>query len=56
MLELAKGIKGLNRVKARDPQGLCLELFQTDVIGASLKGSLLNMLNNIIHEPSSQNL
>ena len=50
MLELEKGIKGLNRGKACDPEGLCLELFQTDVIGASLKESLLTMLNNIKHE------
>ena len=36
--------------KARDPEGLCAELFQNEVIGESLKISLLIMLNEIKEE------
>ena len=43
MLELEKGIKDLNKGKACDPSGWCAELFQTNVMGASLKESLLTM-------------
>ena len=47
MEELEKGLKDLNRGKARDPHNLCAELFQIKVIGADLKLSLLQMLNEI---------
>ena len=53
MLELTKAVKDLNKGKARDPGGLCSELFQTDVMGASLKESLLQMLNSIKYEGSN---
>ena len=44
------GIRDLNKGRACDPGGLCSELFQTNVIGASLKVSILNMSNNIKYE------
>ena len=50
MQELEKGLKDLNKGRARDPAGLCSELFQTNVMGASPKVSLLTMLNTIKHE------
>ena len=50
MQELETGLKNLNKGKARDPSGLCSELFQSNVMGASLKISLLQMLNNIKNE------
>ena len=50
MQELETGLKNLNKGKARDPSGLCSELFQSNVMGASLKISFLQMLNNIKNE------
>ena len=47
MPELEKTIKDLNTGKARDPKGLCAELFKLNVMGANLKLCLLTMLNNI---------
>ena len=54
MDELTKGLKDLNKGKARDPGGLCSEIFQPNVIGASMKESLLTMLNSIKEEGLSQ--
>ena len=45
--ELENALNNLNRGKARDPHNLCAELFQLKVIGADLKLSLLQMLNEI---------
>ena len=50
MEELEKGLSNLNKGKARDPQGLCAELFQIKVMGANLKLSLLQLLNEIKEE------
>ena len=46
----AQAIKDPNTGKARDPSGLCAELFKLNVMGANLKLSLLTMLNNIKQE------
>ena len=45
--ELERGLDDLNQGKARDPEGLCAELFQNQVIGKALKNSLLLLLNKI---------
>ena len=45
--ELEKGLSDLNKGKARDPQGLCAEIFQIKVMGQNLKESLLHLLNTI---------
>ena len=50
MEELDQGLKDLNRGRARDPQGLCAEIFKSNVMGVSMKISLLEMLNNIKEE------
>ena len=50
MEELEQGIKDMNKGKARDPRGLCFELFQLNVMGADLKLSLLKMINCIKEE------
>ena len=47
MSELERGLDDLNQGKARDPEGLCAELFQNQVIGKDLKNSLLLLLNKI---------
>ena len=54
--ELEQGIKDMNKGRARDPQGLCAELFQLNVMGASLKSSLLEMLNCIKEEGTIPNI
>ena len=48
--ELEQSLNDLNQGRARDPEGLCAELFQNKVIGDSLKDSLLIMLNQIKQE------
>ena len=50
MKELNKALGDLNKGRARDPEGLCAELFQPSVIGDGLKDSLLIMLNKIKQE------
>ena len=50
MIELDKAIKDLNTGRARDPSGLCAELFKINVMGANLKKSLLIILNSIKEE------
>ena len=50
MEELEQGIQDMNKGKARDPRGLCSELFQLNVMGADLKLSLLKMVNCIKEE------
>ena len=50
MEELEKSISALNKGKARDPHGLCAEIFQIKVLGANLKESLLVLLNKIKEE------
>ena len=50
MDELQKGLSALNKGKARDPNGLCAELFQIKVLGSNLKESLLDLLNTIKEE------
>ena len=50
MKELNKALGDLNKGRARDPEGLCAELFQPSVIGDGLKDSLLIMLNKIKRE------
>ena len=50
LTELEKALNDLNQGRARDPEGLCAELFQNKVIGESLKESLLIMLNEIKQE------
>ena len=50
MNELETVIKNMNKGRARDPRGLCAELFQLSVMGADLKSSLLEMLNCIKEE------
>ena len=50
IIELDKAISDLNTGKARDPSGLCSEIFKRNVMGANLKESLLNMLNLIKEE------
>ena len=47
LLELEKGVKDLNKGRARDPYGLCAEIFQLNVMGEDLKMSLLDMFNQI---------
>ena len=47
MNELEKGMHDLNKGRARDPSGLCSEIFKINVMGADMKLSLLTMLNNI---------
>ena len=47
---MEKGVNDLNKGRARDPNGLCSELFQISVMGADLKLSLLTMLNSIKSE------
>ena len=37
--ELTQALNDLNQGRARDPEGLCAELFQNKVIGESLKAS-----------------
>ena len=50
MTELEQALNDLNKGRARDPEGLCAELFQNEVMGNSLKDSLLIMLNEIKSE------
>ena len=50
MSELKEALDNLNKGRARDPEGLCAELFQNEVIGESLKDSLLIILNKIKKE------
>ena len=45
MEELEKSMSALNKGKARDPHGLCAEIFQIKVLGTNLKESLLLLLN-----------
>ena len=45
--ELEETLDDLNLGRARDPEGLCAEIFQNKVMGESLKNSLLVMLNEI---------
>ena len=45
--KLEKEIQDLNTDKAKDPSGLCAELFILNVMGPNLKLNLLTMLNNI---------
>ena len=40
----------MNKGRARDPTGLCAEIFQLSVMGADLKSSILEMLNSIKEE------
>lgn len=47
MSELEEALDDLNLGRARDPEGLCAEIFQNKVMGESLKNSLLVMLNEI---------
>ena len=54
--ELDKGLSDLNKGKARDPHNLCAELFQINVMGADLKLSLLQMLNQIKEEGGIPNI
>ena len=56
MDELNQGIKDMNKGRARDPRGLCAELFQLSVMGADLKSSLLKMLNVIKEEGAIPNI
>ena len=51
-----QGIKDMNKGRARDPRGLCAELFQLSVMGADLKSSLLKMLNIIKEEGAIPNI
>ena len=52
MSELEEALKNLNKGRARDPEGLCAELFQNNILGQSLKDSLLLVLNKIKEEGS----
>ena len=57
--ELEEALFNLNEGRARDPEGLCAELFKDKVIGQSLKESLLIMMNTIKEEgevPSYMNV
>ena len=47
MIEFEKGIKDLNKGRARDPEGWCAEILQENVMGEDLKISLLELLNDI---------
>ena len=47
MIELEEALHNHNQKRARDPEGLCSELFKDKVIGESFKVSLLIMLNAI---------
>jgi hypothetical protein len=48
--ELDQCLRGLNRGKSRDPEGLCSEIFHPSILGAGLKLSLLLMLNKMKNE------
>ena len=48
--ELESTLNNLNKGRARDPEGFCAELFQNNVMGESLKESLLIMLNKVREE------
>ena len=48
--ELESTLNNLNKGRARDPEGFCAELFQNNVMGESLKKSLLIMLNKVKEE------
>ena len=50
LIKLDQAIKDLNTGRARDPSGLCAELFKINVMGANLKKSLLIILNSIKEE------
>ena len=48
--EVTKALNDLNTGKARDPQGLCSEIFKPSVIGQKVKMSLGTMMNRIKKE------
>ena len=59
LTELEDALLNLNEGRARDPEGLCAELFKDNVIGESLNESLLIMINTIKEEgevPSFMNV
>ena len=47
VIEFEQGIKDLNKGRARDPEGLCAEILQLNVMGEDLKISLLELMNEI---------